>query len=86
MINDTKEPSDTHKNTLKEEILQEVTENFMKKILDMVNQNVQHALKKFQGIKNKEHEKTQKQINELRHDLKKHQSETEDSVKERLMN
>jgi hypothetical protein len=36
MINDTKEPSDAHENTLKEEILQEITEKFMEKILDMV--------------------------------------------------
>jgi hypothetical protein len=42
----------------------------------MVNQNVQDALKKFQDIKNKEHEKTQKQINELRGALNKHQSDT----------
>jgi hypothetical protein len=80
MINDTKEPSDAHKNTLKEEILQEITENFMENILDMVNQNVQDVLKKFQDTKNKEHEKTQKQINELRGDLNKHQSETEDTT------
>jgi hypothetical protein len=33
--------------------------------LDMVNQNVQEALKKFQHTKNKEYENTQKQINEL---------------------
>jgi hypothetical protein len=65
-INDTKEPSNAHKNTLKEEIFQEITENFMEKMLDMVNQNVQNALKKFQDTKNKEHEKIQKQINELR--------------------
>jgi hypothetical protein len=69
-INDTKEHSDTDKNTLKEEILQEITENFMEKILDMVNQNVQDALKKFQDTKNKEHEKTQKQIHEPRGTLK----------------
>jgi hypothetical protein len=31
MINDTKEPSDAHKNNLKEEILQEITENFMER-------------------------------------------------------
>jgi hypothetical protein len=31
----------------------------------MVNQNLQDALKKFQNNKNKEYEKTQKQINEL---------------------
>jgi hypothetical protein len=36
--NDTKEPSDAHRNILKEEILQEITVNFMEKILDMVNQ------------------------------------------------
>jgi hypothetical protein len=30
-------------------------------LLDMVNQNVQEALKKFQGNKIKEYEKTQKQ-------------------------
>jgi hypothetical protein len=59
MINDTTETRDAHKNTLKEEI----TENFMKRILDMAYQNVQDALKKFQHTKNKEHEKTQKQIN-----------------------
>jgi hypothetical protein len=39
-INDTKEPSDAHKNILKEEILQVITENFMGKILYTVNQNV----------------------------------------------
>jgi hypothetical protein len=39
------------KNNLKEEILQVITENFMVKILDMVNQNVQDALKKFQDPK-----------------------------------
>jgi hypothetical protein len=31
MINNTKEPSNAHKNILKEEILQEITENFMEK-------------------------------------------------------
>jgi uncharacterized protein involved in exopolysaccharide biosynthesis len=44
----------------------------MEKILDVVNQNVQDALKKFQDTKNKEYEKTQKQINELRGALNKH--------------
>jgi hypothetical protein len=38
----------------------------MEKILDMVNQNVQNALKKFQDTKNKEHEMTQKQRNSER--------------------
>jgi hypothetical protein len=32
---------------LKEEILQVITENFMEMLLDMVNQNLQEALKKF---------------------------------------
>jgi hypothetical protein len=40
--------------------MQKITENFMEKIPDMVNQNVQDALKKFQDTKNKEYEKTQK--------------------------
>jgi hypothetical protein len=62
-INDTKETSNAHKNYLKEEILQVITENFMEMILNMVNQNVQDALKKFQDTKNKEYEKTQKTMN-----------------------
>jgi uncharacterized protein Yka (UPF0111/DUF47 family) len=49
----------------------------MEMLLDMVNQNIQKALKKFQDYKNKEYEKTEKQINELIGDLNKHQSETE---------
>jgi hypothetical protein len=48
-INDGKEPNDAHKN--KEEILQVITEKFMEMLLDMVNQNVQEALKKFQNTK-----------------------------------
>jgi DNA-binding protein YbaB len=35
----------------------------MEMLLDMVNQNVQDALKKFQGTENKEYQKTQKQMN-----------------------
>jgi hypothetical protein len=57
MINVIKEPSKAHKNTLKEEILQEITKKFMGKILDIVKQSVQDAIKKFQNTKNKEHEK-----------------------------
>jgi hypothetical protein len=52
----------------------------MEKILDMVNQNVQDVAKKFQDTQNKEYEKTQKQINELRVALNKHQSETESTI------
>jgi hypothetical protein len=40
--------------TLKEHILQVITENFMQMILHMVNQNIQETLKKFQDTKNKE--------------------------------
>jgi hypothetical protein len=39
-----------------------ITEKFMEEILDVVNQNVQDALKKFQDTKNKDPEKTQTQI------------------------
>jgi hypothetical protein len=42
-----------------------------------VTQNVQEALKKFQDNKNKEYEKTQKQINEIIVALNKNQSETD---------
>jgi hypothetical protein len=61
--NKTKKHKDTnkaHKNILREEILQVINENFIEMLLDMVNQNVQETLKKFQEDKNKEHEKTQK--------------------------
>jgi uncharacterized protein YdaT len=64
-VNDTKKPKNVHKNNLKEEILQVITENFMQMILDIAKQNVQEGLKKFQDTKNKHYEKTQKQINEL---------------------
>jgi triacylglycerol esterase/lipase EstA (alpha/beta hydrolase family) len=57
-INDNKKPSDAHKNTLEDEILQVIKENFMEMILDMVNENVQAAPRKFQDTKNKEYEKT----------------------------
>jgi hypothetical protein len=52
-------------------------------LLDTFNQNVQEALKKFQDTKNKEYEKTQKQINELIGALNKHESETENTTIER---
>jgi Skp family chaperone for outer membrane proteins len=52
-----------------------------------VNQNIQDALKKFQDTKYKykykEHEKTQIQINKLRENFNKHQSETKDTIKKR---
>jgi dihydroorotate dehydrogenase len=79
-INNAKEPNEAHKNTLKEEILQVITENFMAMLLDMVKQNVQETLKKFQDIQNKGYEKTQKQIIELIRALNKHQGETENTI------
>jgi endo-alpha-1,4-polygalactosaminidase (GH114 family) len=78
-INDANECNDAHKNTLKEEILQVITENFKGMLLDMVNQNIQEALKKFQDTRNKEYEKMQQQINELIGALNK-QSETENTI------
>jgi hypothetical protein len=47
MINVTKEPSETHKKSLREEILEEITEKLMEKMLYIINKNVQDALKKF---------------------------------------
>jgi hypothetical protein len=47
MISVATEPSDTHIKSLKELILEDIMEKFMEKILDMVNQNVQDAFKKF---------------------------------------
>jgi chemotaxis regulatin CheY-phosphate phosphatase CheZ len=72
------------KKSLKEEIWEEISEKFMEKILGMVNQNVQDALKKFQDTTNKEHEMTQIQIKELRKDLNKHQSETKNTIKREI--
>jgi hypothetical protein len=54
----------------------------MEKILDMVNQNVQDALKKFQDTKSKEYEMTQKQIKELGEDHKKYQSEAKNTMRD----
>jgi predicted nucleic acid-binding Zn-ribbon protein len=55
----------------------------MEMLLDMVNQNIKEALKKFQDNKTKEY-KTQKQINELTGALNKHQSETENTLNREL--
>jgi molybdopterin synthase catalytic subunit len=50
----------------------------------MVNQNVQEALKKFQDTKNKEYEKTQKQINELIGALNKHKHEIKNTINKEI--
>jgi hypothetical protein len=52
-INYAKEPNEAHKNLLEEEILQVITDNFTEMLLDMVNQNIEEALKKFQDNKTK---------------------------------
>jgi hypothetical protein len=70
--NYTKEPNEAYKKTLKEEILQVINENFRDDTRHG-QPNVQEALKKFQDNKNKEYEKTQKQINEIIRALNKHQ-------------
>jgi hypothetical protein len=44
-INYTKEHNEDDRNNLKEEIQQVINENFIEMLLDMVNQNVQEALK-----------------------------------------
>jgi hypothetical protein len=58
----TKEPNEDQTNNLKEEILQVISENFIEMILNMVNQNVQETLKKFQDNKNREFEKTNTKV------------------------
>jgi hypothetical protein len=58
-INYAKDPNEAYKNIQKEEFLQVINENFIEMRLDMVNQNVQETLKKFQDNKNTELEKEQ---------------------------
>jgi hypothetical protein len=48
MINVTNEPSDTHKKIPQRGNHEEITEKFMEKLQDTVNQKVQDALQKFQ--------------------------------------
>jgi vacuolar-type H+-ATPase subunit I/STV1 len=79
-INYAKEPNEAHKNTLKEEILQVINENFIEMILDMVNQNLQETLKKFQDNKNREFERAQEEIKETIEALYKHQNETKNVI------
>jgi molecular chaperone DnaK (HSP70) len=63
-INYAKGTNEAHKNNLKEETLQVLNENFIEMILDMVNQNVQETLKKFQDNKKREFEKAKEEIKE----------------------
>jgi hypothetical protein len=79
-INYAKEPNEAHKNTPKEKILQVINENIIDMILDIVNQNVQEILNKFQDNKSREYEKAQEQIKEIIEALYKHQSETKNTI------
>jgi DNA-binding protein YbaB len=85
MINVTNEGNDIYKISLKMEIMEEIIEKLMEKLQDIVNQKVQHALKKCQDTTSKELEKTPKQLNEFREDLDKHQNETKENIKKRYM-
>jgi F0F1-type ATP synthase membrane subunit b/b' len=53
-------------------------------ILDMVNQNVQETLKKFQDNKNREFEKAKKEIKETIEELYKHQNKTENMINKQI--
>jgi hypothetical protein len=55
-------------------------------LLDMVNQNVQEAFKKFPEDKNKEYKKTHKEIREIIEALSKCQTESETTTTERQTN
>jgi uncharacterized phage infection (PIP) family protein YhgE len=83
-INCSKEPNEAHKNNLKEDILQVFNENFIKMVLDVVNQNVQETLKKLQDNKNIEFEKAKEEIKETMEALYKHQSETENMINKQI--
>jgi hypothetical protein len=52
----------------------------MEMLLDMGNQNVQEALKKFKDNKSKEYKKTHTKKNEFIGALNKYQSETENTI------
>jgi hypothetical protein len=83
-INYAKEPNEAHKNNPKEEILQAISENFIEMMLDMVNQNVQETLKKFQDNKNGEFEKPQEEIKETIEALYKHQTEIKNTINKEI--
>jgi hypothetical protein len=53
-------------------------------ILDMVKQNVQETLKKFEDNKSREFEKAQEEIKETIEALYKHQSETKNMINKEI--
>jgi chromosome segregation ATPase len=83
-INYAKETNESQKNNLKEELLQVLNENFIEMILDMVNQNIQETLKKFQEDKNREFEKAKEEIKETIEAPYKHQSETKKTINKEI--
>jgi hypothetical protein len=74
-------PVTTTKKSLKEKVINELIEILMKKLQEMVKQNVEDEIKHHDIIKKLE--KTQKQLNELREDLNKLQSEMKETIKKR---
>jgi hypothetical protein len=65
-------------------MLQVINESFIQEILDIVNQNVQQTLKKFQDKKNGEFEKAQEQIKETIEVLYKHQREMKNKINKEI--
>jgi hypothetical protein len=57
--------NDVHNKSLKEEIMNEITEIVMGNLKDTVKQKVQDELKQYQDSTNKKLEKKRKQLNEL---------------------
>jgi hypothetical protein len=49
--NDTKEPNDVHKNNLKEDILQVITENFIEMLLDILTKMYKRHSRNFKTPK-----------------------------------
>jgi hypothetical protein len=83
-INYAKEPNEAHKNSLKEETLQVFNANFIEMTPDMVNQNVQDTLKKFQDNNNREFENAQEEIKETVEVLYKHESEKKNMINKEI--
>jgi F0F1-type ATP synthase membrane subunit b/b' len=63
--------------------MDELMEIVIQKLKETVKHNVEDELKQYQDTTNKKLEKTQKQLNELREDFNKHQSETKDTIKKK---
>jgi hypothetical protein len=80
----TSELNGFHKKCLKQEIISELTEIPLEKLQELVKQNVQEELKQYQHSTNKNLEKTQIQLNELREDINKLQSEKTGTIKEEI--